>query len=762
MEVWLDLGASRGQTVGSIPGLAERLVEVLPGLRRGNLQPDLSLAHVFLYITLELEQQAGAPQPTPSYLRVEPASEPGVYVLIFRYAEEYLSRECCNQALAILLAAIRHQPFDIAQAIEKLRAEAARRLPAPATVAITDAAHARDIPVLQLDDKGLLQLGQGIKQRRIRSGQTDRTGAIAHSVAEDKGLVHRLLQAVGVPTPLSYEVSDTEDAWKTAEYVGLPVTVKPGFATEGRGVTANLSTRVEVAAAYQTAIAESSTVMVERHVAGRRYQLLVVAGRMISAARFDASGVKDVTSRVHPEVAARAVVAASAVGLDIAGIDVIAPNVSAPLEREKGYIVDIHGGPKLEPHVTTAESRVRVGQAIVALLFPPAEEARIPVAAVTGTNGKTTVTRFLAHLLKGTDLTVGMSCTDGIYLGDRRINKGDCSGPASARSLLINPYVQLAVCETARGGILRAGLAFDQCKVAVVTNIAGGDHLGIHEIHTPQDLSRVKRTIVQVVTEDGTAVLNATDPLVVSMAHNCRGKVMFFAIDGTHPVIVAHRASNGQAIFVRDGKIICATGRREQILIEVARVPLTFGGRIAFEVENTLASIGAALALGVEPAIIEERASNFAADLETIPTRFNVFETRGATVIVDFGHNPDALRAVVAALDSFPQKRRVAVYSSAGDRRDEDIISMGEMLGNAFDRVTLYEDTDRYKRAPGETIALLRKGLAKGDRVKEIAEIEGGLNAFKQAWESVQPGELLLAQAHTADPTVEYLRQLKV
>ena len=270
----------------------------------------------------------------------------------------------------------------------------------------------------------------------------------------------------------------------------------------------------------------------------------------------------DVTERVHPAVAASAVDAAKIVGLDIAGVDVVAQDISHSLSEQGGVIVEVNAAPGLRMHLQPSVGISRpVGEAIVDTLFAPGDNGRIPIAAVTGVNGKTTVTRFLAHILRGTGKCVGMTCTDGIYVGERRIDSGDCSGPQSARSVLMNPSVEMAVFETARGGILREGLAFDFCDVAVVTNIGDGDHLGLCDINTPQDLAKVKRCIVEAVSPEGCAVLNAADPLVVEMAAHCPGGIVFFAVDSDHPVIVRHRGVGGRAAFVRNGQIVLADGR---------------------------------------------------------------------------------------------------------------------------------------------------------------------------------------------------------
>lgn len=469
----------------------------------------------------------------------------------------------------------------------------------------------------------------------------------------------------------------------------------------------------------------------------------------------------DVTERVHPAVAARAIDAARAIGLDIAGIDVIAQDISIPLEEQGGIVVEVNAAPGLRMHLEPSVGISRpVGQAIIDMMFAPSDNGRIPIAAVTGVNGKTTVTRFIAHILKGTGKRVGMTCTDGIYVDDRRIDTGDCSGPQSARNILMNPMVDAAVFETARGGILRAGLAFDQCDVAVVTNIGDGDHLGLSEIHTVEDLAKVKRCIIDVVAPNGFGVLNAEDPLTAAMAPYCPGSVLFFAVDERRPVIAQHRADGGRAVFVRDGIVVFAEGERESPILSLSRVPLTHGGTIRFEVENTLAAVGAALALQVPPEIIAARAESFAADMSKVPGRFNILEINGATCVIDYGHNAHALQAMIDALNTFPHQRRTAVYSTAGDRRDCDIVRMGELLGGAFDRVILYEDHYTRGRADGEIILLFRKGLAANPtRVKSIEEIRGAVASVEHALNTAQPGELMLIQADAIDETVDCVRR---
>ncbi len=393
-------------------------------------------------------------------------------------------------------------------------------------------------------------------------------------------------------------------------------------------------------------------------------------------------------------------------------------------------------------------------------LFPAGQKGRIPIAAVTGVNGKTTTTRLIAHILACTQRCVGMTCTEGIYIDGQRVEAGDCSGPLSARVVLGDPRVEAAVLETARGGILRAGLGFDRCDVAVVTNIAEGDHLGIGDIETLEQLARVKRAIVDVVAPEGNAVLKADDPLVADMATYCPGSVVFFARDGHHPVVVEHRLRGGRAAFVRDRRIILAEGAQEIPLVSLENVPLTHGGLVGFQVENALAAAAAAWVLGVPCEVILTGLETFVADLDLAPARFNVLEFNDATVIMDYGHNTSSLASLIETFEALPHKFRSAVYSAAGDRRDIDLIRQGELLGDAFDRVILYEEENCIRgRAPGEINSLFRKGLTGRCRVKHIEEVDGAIQALEYALERARPGELLLIQVDLVDETMALMHR---
>ena len=452
----------------------------------------------------------------------------------------------------------------------------------------------------------------------------------------------------------------------------------------------------------------------------------------------------DVTDDVHPDLAAAAVAAAQTVGLDIAGIDVVCDTILKPLEDQGGGIVEVNAAPGLRMHLDPSFGKGRdVGKAIVDMMYKDGSNGRIPVVAIAGTNGKTTTSRLIGRIFEANGQRVGMTSTDGVYIQGRQIDDGDCSGPRSARNVLMHPDVDAAVFETARGGVLREGLGFDMCDVAVVTNIGIGDHLGLNYITTVDELAVVKRVIVENVAPDGTAVLNAADPQVARMAAHCPGSIIYFARDKANPVLATHKAQGKRVVYANGEGIVCQEGRKSY-RIAYAGIPLTRNGSIGFQVENVMAATATGWALGLDWAVIERALAGFVSDASTAPGRFNVFDYKGATLIADYGHNPDAMQALVQAVDGMKSIRRSVVISGAGDRRDDDIRQQTEILGQAFDDAILYQDACQRGREDGEVVALLREGLKHAKRTKRIDEITGEFKAIDLALERLQPGDLCL------------------
>lgn len=791
LEAWVDLQELKDSPSDEIPGLNDRLMAWLPTmiehrcsvgtrggfferLRRGTYQ-----AHILEHVTLELQSLAGA---EVGYGRARETSEDGVYKVAIRYHDEELGRAALAAARELCLAAVHDRPFDVAAAVGRLRALNERLRPDPTTALIVEAAQARGIPVRRLPVPGLVQLGHGRKLRRFRAGVTDGNSAIAAAVAEDRIGTRALLAEAGIPVPEHELVHDAAAAWNAAEAFGGPVVVGP-LNAQGGPSARDLTTREQVVSAFASARGQdrNAAVVVEAQTPGAYYSLFLVRDRLIAALRRDpvpltakgcpscsaasldaartALSDADVTRDVHSEIVAVALDAARALGLTIARVDLIAEDHRRPLAEQGGVIDHLSASPQLDELLVSAPAAARaVASAIVETMVPEGQYGRVPIAAVTGVNGKTTTTRLLAHILQRDGLRVGMTCTEGIHVHGRRLESGDCSGPRSAQTILSHPHVDAAVLETARGGILRAGLGFDLCDVAVVTNIGEGDHLGLADIGTLEDLAKVKRVIVDVVAPTGTAVLNAADPLVAGMASKCPGSVLFFALNESEPVLIAHRGQGGRAAFVRDGSMILAEGAVETIVTRVDRVPLTCGGRVGFHIENALAAAAAAWSMGADLTAIRAGLAGFGTAPTDTPGRFNVIEVNGSVIVLDYGHNPSAVAAIIDAVSQFPQTRRTILFSAAGDRRDCDLIRQGELIGDAFDEVVLFEDGCNRGRADGEVVAQLRIGVERGRRVATIRESRGERVTSEQAIRSLTPGQILVIQVDDIEAMLEFVR----
>lgn len=476
----------------------------------------------------------------------------------------------------------------------------------------------------------------------------------------------------------------------------------------------------------------------------------------------------DVTDRVHPSVAAHASLAARVVGLDIAGVDLVAEDISRPLADQRGAIVEVNAGPGLLMHIKPADGTPRpVGHAIVEHLFPPArdgkpDDGRIPVVGITGTNGKTVVARLVARLLQLTGRHTGLACSDGLFLDRRQVETGDRANWEAGHRILMNRAVEAAVFENDSGAILSEGLVYDRCQVGVVTNFDEPDHLGDYYVEDADRMYNVMRTQVDVVLKDGVAVLNARDPRVVEMAELCDGDVIFFGLSADLPALAAHRAAGKRAVYVRDGKVVLATGASETALTEVAAIPLTYAGRVAFQVENVLAAVATGWALGISHDLIRAGIVTFDVGQVDVPGRFTLFERNGATVIVDDAHNAPALAALGAALERFPSERRMLVFGAGVQRRDEDLVRQGKIIGATFDRVFLCEDHSVRRDLPDtEARALLRQGLYEGRRVTKIIDEGSRRTAIESALSQLVAGDLLVIQCDEAatESAVELVHQ---
>jgi len=447
----------------------------------------------------------------------------------------------------------------------------------------------------------------------------------------------------------------------------------------------------------------------------------------------------DVTDHVHPYNIFMAERISRIIGLDVCGIDIMSKDISTPLNDNGGAVLEVNAAPGFRMHIAPTEGLPRnVAEPVIDMLFPPGKTSRIPILTVTGTNGKTTTTRLLAHIMKTAGFRVGFTTTDGIYIHNQLVEKGDCTGPNSAQFVLRDPTVEIAVLECARGGILRSGLGFDKSDIGIVTNVAA-DHLGLKDIFTVEDMAKVKAVVPEAVHRDGYAILNADDDLVFAMGKDLTCKVAYFSMDENNPRIKRHCKEGGIAAIAENGFITICKGTWKIRLAKIVNIPLTFNGKALFMIQNILPCVITAYVRDLKIEDIQVALETFIPSPTQTPGRMNEFKFKNFTVLIDYAHNTAGLEALGKFMERVESPYKVGIITGVGDRRDEDIVNIGSVAGKIFDELIIRQDRHLRGRQEDEIIQLLVKGIksVKAEMpikviMKEIEAIEHAIKNAKQ------------------------------
>lgn len=817
IKLTVDLGNYAQKTTDRIEGFNQRLLQMLPSLKRhqcsrgykGGFAERLAegtyLGHVLEHLILELQYLAGYSVSYGTTIRGPEAGQAELYLEYGSYQPALYLARVGVQVINRLLANEVPELSGLWRKVDLIRQ---RCEPGPSTAAIMAEAKARDIPVSVLEEgSSLLQLGHGIYQKRVQATLASTTSCLAADIAGDKCLTKSLLARAGIPTPRGEVVTSAREAIEAAARLGVPVAVKPCTGNQGKGVSLNLLHYEEISRAFQMAFRYSSRVIVEEYITGRQYRLLVVGGKLAAAARrlpvqVTGNGVDtvagliralnsdprrgygharpltrikideavritlerqekslnyrplpgevvllrenanlstggsawDVTFKVHPENAALAERAASIIGLDLAGIDLVAEDLGRPVREGTGAVIEINAAPGIRMHLFPSRGRGRnVAREIVGLLFPGSCNGRVPVFSVTGTNGKTTTVRLLAHLLKQKGKVVGMATTDGVFIDEKRIYSGDTAGPRSARMILEHPKVETAVLETARGGIIWGGLGYDRSDIAVITNISA-DHLGQDGLRTVEDLVFVKSLVVEAVSPNGAVVLNADDPNVLKMLPRAAAPVVLFSRCEENLMLLRHLGGGGRAMILLNGMLCWYDGQSMHSLLAANELPLSFNGMAGHHIENAMAAASAALAHGMSAEEVADGLRSFTPCLKKNPGRGNLIQVRDCAVLLDYGHNPAAIEATLQLAARLGYNRLVGIVGVPGDRSSELIRDCGRVCGRYLDMIVIKEDLDLRGRKPGQTARLIREGIL------QVQPISGRIHIVLQEIEAVQRG----------------------
>lgn len=467
----------------------------------------------------------------------------------------------------------------------------------------------------------------------------------------------------------------------------------------------------------------------------------------------------DVTDMMHPENIFLCERISRVIGLDVCGIDIMAPNLTQPLKETGGCILEVNAAPGFRMHLAPSEGLPRnVAAPVIDMLYPPGKPSRIPIIAITGTNGKTTTTRLIAHMVKNNGFRVGFTTSDGIYVQNHMMEKGDTTGPISAEYILKDPTVEFAVLETARGGILRSGLGFSRCDIAIITNIQE-DHLGLQDIHTLDDLARVKSVVVRSVKKDGWAILNADDEHCMKIAQDLSCQVAYFSMDENSPK-VRELSKEGKIVAVYENGFITIKRGEWKIRVERAtHIPLTMGGKAKFMIANVLAAALAGYLHGFKTEDISLSLQTFIPGAAQTPGRMNIFEFKKFKVMIDFAHNPAGYRGIEEFLSNVEATKKIGIIAGVGDRRDEDIKECAKIAARMFDHIIIRQEKHLRGRTEEEIIGLIMEGIQESGSHVTHEIITKETEAIKHAISTAEEGSFITALSDVVTNAIEIVQE---
>lgn len=839
----LDLEEMEQRPTNEIDGFLDRLKEMFPTMHSHRcsvgepggffqrVEEGTWMGHVIEHIALETQSLAGM---EVGFGRTRGYGEVGVYNVVFNYIEEKVGRFAAKSAVRIAEALIDSKPYDLDADIQEMREIRESERLGPSTGSIIEEAERRGIPWIRLNRQSLCQLGYGANQKRIQATVTSQTSSIGVEIACDKEDTKFLLEQAEVPIPKG-DIIRTEAGLKEAvEYVKYPLVIKPIDGNHGRGITTNINNWEDALIAFEAAKRVSRSVIVEKHVVGDDYRLLVINHKLVAAAKRTPAHVigdgqstvkqlveevnkdprrgyghekvltqidindltlgilkeqgltvdsvipkgeflklkdtanlstggtaEDVTDIVHPHNIFMAERISKIIDLDICGIDIMTTDIGQSLPDTGGAVLEVNAGPGFRMHLAPATGLPRnVAAHVVDMLYPPGATARIPIIAVTGTNGKTTTTRLIAHMAKMKGYKVGYTTSDGVYIQNRLLMAGDCTGPSSAEFVLKDPTVDFAVLESARGGLLRAGLGFKHCDIGIVTNVAP-DHLGLKGIHTIEQLAKVKGVIPETVLPDGYAILNADDDRVYDMRKTVTCNVALFSMDEKNPNIKRHARNGGLHALYENGYITICRGEWKMRVTKAVNVPLTFDGRAAFMIQNVLPAVLAGYIRGFSIEDIKVAIESFIPSPSQTPGRLNLFTFKDFQIMLDYAHNAAGLRALQKFVEKMEGTPKVGIIAGIGDRREEDNNEIGKVAAEMFDEIIIRQDKHLRGKTADELIGMISAGIKSVDPKKKVTIIPSEKEAITFAIKNAVKGSLIVLSSDVVPDALNLVMKFK-
>jgi len=794
----LDLEDLAEKPSNEIPGFYEGLIDVLPSLVEHYCSPGYRggffervrtgtyMGHIIEHIALELQELAGTPV---GFGRTRGTSTPGVYNVVFEYVEEQAGRYAGRAAVRLCQSIVDTGTYpkqELAQDLADLRDLCNNASLGPSTETIVKEAQARNIPWLLLSARAMVQLGYGVHQKRIQAtlssfsvvikpldGNHGRGISIDVKTQQEAEEAYDLASAASktrsVIVERYYKGSDHRILVINGKVAAVAERIPAHVVGDGRSTIEELieitnqdPNRGDGHANVLTKITIDKTALNVLEKQGYELTSILPQGAIAylrATANLSTGGIAvDRTDEIHPENVWIAQRVAKLIGLDIAGIDVVTDDIRKPLKEVDGVIVEVNAAPGFRMHVAPSRGLPRnIAAPVIDMLFPPGTPSRVPILAITGTNGKTTTSRLISHICRQTGKVVGFTTTDGVYIDDYLVEKGDNTGPYSASMILKDPTVEIAVLETARGGILRSGLAFNQCDVGVVLNVAA-DHLGIGDIDTIEQMAKVKSVVAEVVSAEGYAVLNADDPLTASMAEKVKGRVAYFSMSPDNPIIHDHIRRGGMAAIYENGYLSILEGEWTLRIEEAVNIPVTMQGMAPFMIANALAACLATFVQGIDIELIRQGVRTFKPSVAQTPGRMNLFDLGHHHALIDYAHNPAGYEAVGGFVGNWSGEK-VGVVGGPGDRRDDDLILLGKLSAQMFDRIIVKEDNDTRGRRRGEVADLILRGISQENASLRPEVILDETEALEKALSTVSEGGLVVIFPESVTQAIDLIEK---
>lgn len=823
-----------------IPNFNFNLVKLIPELKTHRcgideeggfvkrLEEGTYLAHICEHTMIAIQNNLGI---DVSYGKAREI-EGDMYYIIVEYEYKNTVNEVAKLAVDLMNCLIKQIPINFNGRIDIIKAILQNEQIGCTTKAICDAAKEYNIPVMQLGDSNIYQIGYGKMSRIIEASIGSKTKCVGVDISCDKLLTKQLLKNQNIPVADGSKVFNVIGLLQDAEKIGYPVVLKPQCGNKGQGVILNIKNQKQLINTYINLRKNQKDIIIEKYFEGNDYRVCLVNYKVEAVAlrlapfvigngmynlrrlidilnedplrgedhekaltkvkvdseltsclskrnldldyipkkgekvllrenaNLSTGGMAiDCTEEICQENIECCINAAKTLGLDICGIDICTKDISIPLKESNGIIMEVNAAPGIRMHHYPWKGKKRnIGKAILEMLYDE-KPKNIPIVSITGTNGKTTTTRLISHVLKKMGNCVGMTCTDGIYLNDKCIHKGDDSGFDSAKTILMNNEVDIAVLETARGGLVRRGLAYNLADVGIITNVTN-DHLGLDGINSIEELSFTKALVGEAVKKNGVVVINADDKYSKTIINRFEAEKIYFSKFKDNPLIQENISNGKTAVFIEDNKICVVNDNRKYEIVSIKELPISYAGKLEYNIENAMAACAGLVGLNIDYCMISKGLMDFKLNSDNNRGRFNMYDYGGRKVILDYAHNIEGYKSVMSSLKKMKNGNNlIGVIGIPGDRKDDIGYAIGEICAKNLDKIIIKEDKDKRGRKSGEVAAILEKAILKTNKNTNLKICLDEVKALKYAIEISEKDDIIIVFYEKLDSLLEIVKE---